>query len=163
MPRTVGTVDGSPEARSLSVSLIDVSGDLRTVTSRIATGALSTEIDAFVTALAAATNASIYKVSVTDMYVGSESPSSALDAGKSSSVYDNVVTLWTDVTNARSENVFIPAPVSALFIDDTDNVDATAALLTAVTAAFDDIKFGAPTLKSLRYTERREINTRTKV
>lgn len=163
MPSTVGTIDGSPEARSLSVTLLDASGDQRTVSVRIATGALVTEIDAFVVALAAATNASIFKVTVSDMYVGAESPSNALIAARSSSVYDNVVTLWTDIAGDRSENVFIPAPIAALFVDDTDNVDATATELTAVTDAFDDIKFGNAALKSLRYTERREINTRTKV
>lgn len=161
MPRTVSTVDGTPDARSLSVSLIDVSGDIRTVSGRIAVGALAADIETFVAALAAATNASIYKVSDQMIYIGAESPTNALEAAKSASVFDNVVALFTDVAADRSENVFIPAPIGDLFLGETDNVDPTET--AAVTTAWAAIDFGSPTLKSLRYTERREINTRTKV
>ncbi len=161
MPRTASTIDGTPDYATLSVTMIDDSGDQRTVSNRIAVDADAADIEAYVAALAAATNASIFRVEVGQAYVGAESPSDALSDMKSASVYDNVVALWSDVTAGRTDNTFVPAPKIALFTGDTDNPSITA--LSALNAAFAAIVFGTPALKSLRYTERREINTRIKV
>lgn len=161
MPRTASTVDGTPDFSTLSVTMIDDSGDQRTVSNRIAVDADAADIEAYVAALAAATNASIFRVEVGQVYVGAESPENALSAMKSASVYDNIVGLWSDVLAGRTDNTFVPAPTIALFTGDTDNPSITS--LSALNAAFAAIAFGDPDLKSLRYTERREINTRIKV
>lgn len=161
MPRTASTIDGSPDYRTLSLRLLDVSGDQRSVSFRIATGALSTDIEAFVDEFASVTGASVFRVEITDGYAGAESVTNASSGGKSDSVYDNVVMLYSDVAAARSENLFIPAPASSVMIDDTDNVDLAG--LADLRTAFDAIKFGTPTLKSVRYSERREINSKTRV
>lgn len=162
MPRTASTVDGTPDYMTLSLSMIDDSGDVRSVSNRVASDATPAEIEAYVAALAASTNASIFKVTLSHVYDGDESPSDALSDMKSASVFDNIVALWSDTAAGRSENTFVPAPIIALFTGDTDNPNPTS--LSALNAAFAAIAFGtAPVLKSLRYSERRETNTRVKV
>ncbi len=161
MPRTAPDIETASTFKELACRFIDISGDQRTVSFRIDSAATAEDIETFVVAMGAATNASLYRVEISEMWEGSASPSNALQAAKSASAFANIVALYTDVANDRTENVFVPAPVGTLVIDDTDNPDPAG--YAALDAAFDAIKFGAGALKSLRYTERREVNARVKV
>lgn len=163
MARTAPDVETAATGATLSFRFIDASGDQRTLSFRADAAATPAEIEAMADALGAATNAVLYAVEQTLTWRGSDALSGATDAAKSGSVYDNIVALYTDYSNDRSVNLFVPAPVAGLFVGATDNPDPADPLWVAIEAAFANVKFGAPTLRSLRYSERREINQRVKI
>jgi len=68
MARTAPTVDGSGNVRNLSIRMIDVSGDKRAVAFELGLAVTPAEIEAFVAAYAAVTNALVYAVHDTQLY-----------------------------------------------------------------------------------------------
>jgi hypothetical protein len=169
MPLQAPTVDSAaPTQVQLSVRMIDVSGDLRTVSVKGAIADMTdANINTFVTAIAAATNASVYEVQVTQLFSSLASPGNALDASKSSSVYDNVV-LQNKNALGDSINGFIPAPISNLFETDidgnvTDNVDAAATEYTDVATALEALLPAGFSNTGVRYSERREVNSQQRL
>jgi len=156
--RTATTVDGTPDFKRVSIHYVDVSGDLRSVSSVIAAGDTDTEIEALVDALQDATQASIYEVSVAYVYTSTPDAQNAV-AGSRDSVYDNVVTLYKNAAAQISRDLFIPAPAPEIMNGDLDEIDATSTELLAVYTALAAVSSGYQ-IVSARYTERREINKR---
>lgn len=155
MPRTAPTVADPPAGqRTVSVQMIDASGDIRSTSFEVTDASTSAQIETFVAALAAATNANIFSVKVVQNLAVPPQASSAVNA-EENSVYDNVV-LHAKNTLNTSYRLFIPAPIRALFDSNTDNPSPASAQLIAVKDAWEAIT-NATTL-SYRYTERREKN-----
>ena len=164
MARTAPVVDGVAwSGRSASFTFIDISGDQRSISIRLSNDATSAQIDALGTALGAATNASLFKITVSEAYVGDAAKTNAAEGGKSASVFDNLVALYTDFDGDRSENVFIPAPIADMFVTGTDNPNPAATAWAAVKTAYEAVNFGSATIKSMRYSERKETNQRVKL
>jgi hypothetical protein len=161
MARTAPVVNGTPLYRNLSLSWIDASGDLRTDTIQLPVDATNAEMEALAESIADVSNASLYKITVGDVYNSVADKSDAVDAVKDS-VYDNLVILAKTALNASSR-VFIPAPEGALFVPGTDQIDpgnvdlglVLTATLAALGLTYDIV--------SIRYTERREINESVKI
>lgn len=165
--RTAPVVNGTGTFVTLSIRMIDASGDVRTVSLDLPSGVADTDIETHVDALQAATNASVYAVSVQTVYNSVPDPQNATAGSKSESVFDNLVLNAGNATK-ESRRGFIPAPVSELFTGDSDDIEPSSLLLVAylssllvlinqglvAPAAFD--------IKSARYTERREINSAIK-
>jgi hypothetical protein len=155
--RTAPTVDGSPSYVAASFRLIDASGDKRSFQLKLPAAATAAQIEAVAASLAAATNASLYAVEVTEAYAG------AINAGNASevvheSVYDNIVILFKDTSGVPvSQNGFIPAPNSAL-VEPGDDIDTSNALYTAFRDAVATALAGGYAAITARYTERREKN-----
>lgn len=154
MARSAPTIDGTPNYRTVSLRLIDVSGDKRAVSFEVGIAVADALIEALVAAYAAVTNAVVYAVLVQDQYYSAAVASNAVQA-EENSVYDNIVILAKSDTN-DSEELFIVAPERSLFIGDTDNPDATA--LATLIAAWEAILTGSKVAVSARFTERREKN-----
>lgn len=156
MPASYPAIDGTPNKKTVSFRMIDVSGDLRTVTIEAALASTDVEIAALGTALAAATNASIYEVKVVSDYISAAIASEAL-ADEENSVYDNIV-LLAKSNVGDSSRLFIPAPIRTLFLGDSDTPNPDSTEMQAVIDAFEAVSIAGYTVVSARYTERREIN-----
>jgi len=160
MPRTAPTVVDPPGGdKSVSIQMIDKSGDLRTVSFPVTDSSTSIEIEAYVAAFATATNANIYGVRIVQTLA---LPAVAGDAvaAEENSVHDNIV-LHAKSTLGNSFRMFVPAPIRGLFNADTDNPDPLDADLIALKDAWEVI-VNATTI-SYRYTERREKNEAVRI
>jgi len=158
MPRTVPTVSDPPAGdKFVSMSLIDSSGDRKSVSFEVSDAATSVQIEAFVAAVAAATNANIYEVRITQKLT---SPAKASDATQAleNSVHDAIVVHAKDALN-NSFRYWIPAPIRNNFSGDTDNPDAASAELLATLTAFETLT-NATGITS-RFNERVEKNEAT--
>jgi len=164
MARTAPTVAlATPTYVQVSFRMIDASGDLRSDSLTIALAdATDAKIEAYVAALAAATNGNVYAVEKTYVWSAVPAASSATAALKES-VADNVVVQIKNAANLSNRG-FIPAPVAAIFEGDTDVVNATQALAAAYIAALEALfAAGSYTAIGVRFTERREVNEQTKL
>lgn len=158
MPRTVPTVDGSGNYREVTIKWIDANNGRRSDTYRLAQDATDAEVEAIVAALAAQSNANIYQVKTSMVYNAVAVPSDAIEASRVS-VWDNVVILFKDAAG-NSRDWFLPAPVDALFIAGTNNLDPEGDIGT-VDVAIDPALETAFVVVSYRYTERRKKNPAT--
>lgn len=154
--RTAPTVDGTPDFKRISLSLVDAQGDIRSVSLVVDAATTVATIEALVAALQAVTNASIYEVTVTDVYSGARNTSNASDAVVNS-VYSNIV-YHIKASPTSSQRGYVPAPIDAVFIAGTDTPDINNADLGTWFAAVLAAAGGAYTGQSVRYTERREVN-----
>jgi hypothetical protein len=153
--RTAPTVDGTLTSKAVTISLIDSSGDERSVRLVVPAAATDAQIEALVAALQAGSNASVYRVSVQSLYEGAKLASNATNAVKSS-VYDNIVLLAKE-SAIVSQNNYIPAPLGAI-IASGDVVDTSNSLYTAWRDATITLLAGSYVAQSVRFTERREKN-----
>jgi hypothetical protein len=156
--RTAPDVTGAATRKLVSFRWIDNSGDIRGDSIYFDIAATQAQIEAVLAALVAGSNASLFEVHVASVWVGTAAPANALNAGRSPSLYDNIVLHFKDDTTLASQRLFIPAPIEAYMVATTDTPDVTD-LSTLVTAA-ETALAGAYDVKSARYSERREINTK---
>lgn len=153
--RTAPTVDGTLTSKAVSISMIDASGDERSVRLVVPSSATNTQIEALVAALQAASNASVYRVKVESLYVGAKLASNATNAAYTS-VYDNIVLLLKE-SALVTQQAYVPAPKVAI-IPSGDVVDISNALYTAWRDAALAAVSGSYAAQSVRFTERREKN-----
>jgi hypothetical protein len=158
MSRAAPTVNGTPTIRKVSLRWIDASGDPRADSIDLPAGATNAQIEAYAVAIsdADASNASLYAIDVTDAYQTVPDKNNAVDAPKDS-VYDNLVFL-AKTAAGLSKRGFVPAPAGAMFVAGTDTIDPANAELAAIFTAFLAMVGAGYSIKSARYTERREIN-----
>jgi len=161
MPSDYGTIDTSPPRRLLSLHFIDADGQIRTDSYEILPAATDAQLNAFAGAIGAASNASLYKVSVTNEFA-TDIPSiaNAVDAVHVS-VKDNIVMLFKTITGATLD-VFIPAPDAPLLVEGTTNPDPENVLIVAAVAAVPPAAGGGYQVASYRYSERRKKNRAVK-
>lgn len=158
--RTAGTVDGTGSYKHVSISFIDVSGDQRTISADVATTVTDAQVEALVAALQAASQASIWRVGVEMVYAGDDDLSNAT-SGSRDSVFDNVAVRFKNAATNIGITNYIPAPDPAIMVADSDQVDPTSTELAAVFTAWLATMSGY-SVKSARYSERREINQAVK-
>jgi hypothetical protein len=123
--------------------------------------ALDADIETFAAAMQAASTASLWKVEVSDSYSSTPQASNAENAAHQSA--DDVVNMLQKTASNQAQDVVIHAPLQTLFVGNTEVLDTTDALLTAISSAFQDIADGTYGLVSYRYTEHKEINKRQRV
>lgn len=143
--------------RALSIALIDGSGDKRSVSMRVRGDITEAQALAVATALGAASQANVYEVTLGDVYAAAPDAGDALDFERDS-VYENIVILFKNIATGQTQNAFIPAPVPATMVGETDTPDTDNALYEAFRDAVDAALPAAFEPISARYTERREIN-----
>jgi len=158
MARTAPTVDGVPNERAVSFSFIDASGDERSVRIVNDVAATNAEIEALAAALAAATNASLWRVKSEQLYIGAKQASDATNQTYPSN-YDNVV-INLKLSTLVTQQGYIPAP-QGVMIPAGDVVDVSNALYTAVRDAYLTVVGSGYAAQSVRFTERREKNEST--
>lgn len=158
MARHAPTVNGTPTIKKLSLRWIDASGDVRADSIDLPAGATDAQIEAYAVSVSDpdASNADLYAIDVTAAYQTVPDKNNAVDAPKDS-VYDNLVFL-AKTAAGLSKRGFLPAPAGAIFVPGTDTVDPANAELAAIFTAFLAMVGAGYSIKSARYTERREIN-----
>lgn len=157
--RTSGSVDGTPQRKDVSFTMVDESGDVRTVSFQVPASATNEQIEAVATALQAASNASLFRVGVEFVYEGAMDTDNASDAVHPS-VFDNVSIGYRDVTTGNSKTAYIVAPIDAITLEG-DAVDTEQAQYVAYRDAVDTLLDGNYAPRFARFTERREINRRS--
>lgn len=157
--RTAPTVDGSPQFISVSITVQDYTGEQRTDSYQLDADSSNAEIEAFVDAVQALSNATIFRVTVGQVYNSVGDNSNAVE-----DVYENaktnVVLLFKNAVNAGA-NFFIPAPVESLFIDGTEEIDPTNVPLGTLLTSIPPMRTGYSAV-SARLTHRRQIGQRVK-
>lgn len=158
--RTAPTVNlGTPNRVTVSVRLMDWSGDKRAVSLDVPATVTGAQIDAYVDALQALTNATIYEVSTNNKFTSVPIQANALQTSYQS-VYDNVVLLMKDATQNKVQDAFLPAPILTL-IDEGDVVDTSLVAYETWRDASVALVAENYIASSVRFTERREKNDST--
>jgi len=155
--RTAPAVDGTPNQLALSIRMIDSDGTKRALDYALDLAAANADIEAVIATLQLATNASIYEVVVGQVYTSNAASTSAATAVQQSA-RQNIVILFKNSSTFATQEVYIPAPLSTLFVTGTKNVDITETLYTDYRDAVDVVLPTAYAPISVRYTERRQIN-----
>lgn len=158
--RTATTVDGSGNYKHISFTFIDISGDQRTISADVENATTDAEIEALGAALQAASQASLWRIGVEVVYAGDDDMNNAT-GGSRDSVFDNVAIRFKNAATNAGTSTYIPAPDPAVMLADSDMVDPASTELAAVFTAWLAMTPGF-SVKSARYTERREINQATK-
>lgn len=155
---TAPAVDSvAPPLVQLSVRWIDYSGDKRADSYLIAPAATDIQINAFVDALQAASNASIYEVQKTLVFASNPGKANALEEVWEN-VTDNVVLQMKNPTTQQSQRVFIPSPINDMFVEGEDDIDPADATLDAVKDAFVAVLPAGYGVIGGRFTSRRQMN-----
>lgn len=162
MPRTAPTYTGTPTYVIVSYRFIDANGGL-TSTAYITTTARATtgNIEAMAAALAAASNANLYDISVASHTAGASTATTAVDEPRES-VNDVINTLVREPTTRQTQEVVIPAPLDSLFVLDSNVVDPSVTEYQAVNTAANALLPDTYTFVSVRFSEHRKINAKTK-
>lgn len=162
MPRSAPVlVAGTPNRWEVSMRYIDATGDLRSENQIYTTLPTDANLDAMVDALGLQSNADIYEVNITHVYASVGDSSNATNATRAS-VSQNLVFLAKNPAG-DSRNVFVPAPIEASFILNTDEIDPTNAGLIAILAAWVNLLPAGFAIVSGRFTGRREKNKAVKI
>lgn len=164
MPRTAPAIDGTPITKSVSLRYIDTSGDKFSDSYLFPAAITDLQIENFVDAMGAATNANLYEVVVQNNYSDLPDKGDAVEAEKSSG-FDVATILYKNPLKSTLDLV-IRAPVDSILLDDangdnTDSIDPDSAELGDVMQAFvTGINVGGGTFERVsgRFTERKEVN-----
>lgn len=161
--RTAPATTGAPTSVTLTLHLIDSSGDLFTDEITTVAGAPAPAVEAYVAAYQAVTQASVYKVTESLVWEGVESPTNAA-VGQRNSIKDGINILYRNATTLVSKTLRVAAPDPAVMDANTDTVNVSAAPFAAFLSAVTPLLTGFSS-QSVQYTERRERsnNPRTKL
>lgn len=154
--RTAPDVTGAASFIEISLRWIDAVGDRRSDASMIAAAATDVQIEAVAAKMVLASNASLYAIRKTSVYEGALSKGNALAAIRES-VQDNIVYHAKDTARV-DRRAFVPSPLAANFVTNTETPNDGATTMTDVMTAWDAAWAGTFAGVSLRFTERREIN-----
>ena len=110
--RTAPTVNATPTSVSVTVHLIDASGDTWTQLMPIDAARTDIEIEAWVAAYQAATNASVWQVTGTSLFTGAKDASNGV-ADYRGTIASGINMLYKDVTTGVTVSERLIAPVPA--------------------------------------------------
>lgn len=159
--RTAPAVTGAVTEANATLHLIDASGDQITDSLLLLTAPTGANVEAWAAAYQAASQASLWKVSVTSSWVGDADPDNA-DTGSRDSVKDGVNLLWKNNTTLRTQNPRLVAPIAATMQGNQDIPLLTATEFTALIASYATLLSGFA-LNSAQYTERRERSNNPRI
>lgn len=163
MPRTGPEVSGTPDFVEVSWRYIDANGQpgstFLVTTSALAT---NTNIENVTEALGNMTNANLYGVVVGSVYSDAGSPAGAVEAPRES-IKDIINLLWKDPATRATQDAEIPAPLDALFTEGTNDVIPDSTEMMALRGAVNALLPAGYIPISVRFTERKKQNKRTKI
>lgn len=157
--RTAPTIDGSVTYKIITVTWFDYTADQRSDSYQVDADVTNLEIEAFVAALQASSNATLWRVAVQEVYNSVGDASNALEEVWEEASQNLVI--QTKNTANDSRRVFVPAPINAMFIEGTEQIDPTNATLTTLISAYLPLVTGFSAVGA-RMTSRRQINAQTK-
>lgn len=162
MPGTpsFAAVTGDPTANLLTIHLIDASGDLWTESFQIDDGEPAAEIQTFVTAYQAATNASVWNVTRLAEWRGDPDPNNAVAAYRAG-IQNGINMLFRNPDNF-ARDLRLVAPIAAVMQGNQDIPLLSATEATNLITAYLAIQ---PTfdLETAQYTARRERRNNPKI
>jgi hypothetical protein len=159
--RTAPALTGAASFTEISLRWIDAVGDLRSDASILVAAATAAQKETVVAAMQAASNASLYAVRDTNVFEGAMQKSNALAAVRESAD-SNIVYHSKDASRA-DRRAFVVAPIVANFVTDTETPNETATTMVDVMAAWDAVWAGTFAGRSLRFSERRDINQKVQL
>lgn len=156
--RSAPVVDGgTPNRTRVTFRMMDAGGEKRAVSLDVPNSVTDAQIDAYVNAVQALSNATVYEVSKQSMYTSIPVESNAQTDSPFTSVYDNLVLLVKDPTINKAQDGFIPA-VEGIVVLDGDVIDTTDVNYIAYRDATVALVGGSYQAVSARFTERRDKN-----
>lgn len=154
------TAPSSVTRRELKISWVDDSGDSTTERIPIRASLTSAQIQSAITAIGATSMANLFSYEVIELHAAPKDASVALD-GEQNSVYDTGIILFKREDTKQAFSVILPALRETLMNDDADSIDTSEAVYVSARNAYNDLLPDEFAPVSVRYTERRESNTRT--
>lgn len=163
MPNNIPDTTGTPQRLPYSIRFIDHTGDKRAdnLVGFDTANVTPANIQALNVAMGAATNASMYEGVIGDVFATVPDKNDAVQADRSE-VVNNIVVLAKNAAGA-SVNLFIPAPIPALFVPGSDEIDPTSTELADVFTAFLALLPAGFEIVSARYTSRKQYNAATPI
>lgn len=156
--RSAPTVDGTPDFLNISFSWIDYVGDRYTCTF-LGSGTTATpaEIEALANLFQDISNASLWRVQVTQDYSGAMLKSNALEEVWNDAE-DVVVIHYKNLTTKADLYTNFPAPLDDIFIEGTEQVDTANVDFTNLLAGIAAVLPTGFTPATVRFSKHREIN-----
>jgi len=152
--------DVTATSLGVTIHLIDSSGDL--TTDYIVVPSLDLlDVQTFVTAYQAGTNASVWQVSVTQVFEGVKDVDNAVTAFRSSTE-NGINILFKDPVAQKKQTPRLVAPVASTMQENRD-IPVLDAIMTALLAQYTTLLAGDYAVESLQYTTRRERKNNPKV
>lgn len=143
----------NPATQSIaSIGLIDASGDVFSDSIVKSGNFLASEVQTWATAYQAKSNASLYRISITQDWIGDADPDNAL-AEYRASVKNGINLLFKNLTTLKTQTPRLIAPVSSAMQGNQDIPLLTD--LAALITAYQTLLVGY-NLSSGQYTDRRE-------
>lgn len=165
--RTAPTIDGAPNRVKVSVTFISaVENTARSESYLFDANATNAEIEAFLVELQKITTASIFRVEKSDVYQSVASKANASDDGLQS-LDDKVVIRGRNSATNNLRYFNIPAPVSTMFLPDSELIDTQNTALTESNEAFGLFQTaltavnGVYPAEAVFFSERQETNEAT--
>lgn len=154
--RTAGTVDGTPPKVIVSIQAVDASGDKFSNALTLTAVPANADIESWVAAYQAVTQASVYNVTVALEYLGDIDPDNA-QTSQRNSVTDGINLMWKDFATLKSQTTRVVAPVPAVLQGNQDiPLLSFVDMLTLI--AEEGTLLTAYALQSGQYTNRRQRN-----
>jgi len=159
--RTAPTVsDITQTTIGVTIHLMDASGDL--TTDYVVVPALDlVDVEAFAVAYQATTNATVYKVSVTQEWEGAQDADNAVQAFRAE-VQSGINMLFRDSVAGEKQVPRVVAPVSAIMQGNQD-IPQLVSPLTTLATAYLTLLAGDYSLEEMQYTARRERKNNPKI
>jgi len=160
--RTAPAVTGALTDKIVSFHWIDTSSALRADSLHVPVAATNAQIEAYAAALQLDSNASLYKVGMESVWAGVMDAGNAINGTKSSQVQDQLFFTAKHTSPLQIvQRGYIPAPIGANFIGDTDSLDPASTEAAAVITAFLALIGAGYSVVWARYTQTTEINEKT--
>lgn len=144
-----------------TLHFIDASGDVTTDNLVTITTPTLTEIEDYASAYQAATQASLWKITLSTSWQGDEDPDNA-EVGQRNSVKSGINLLFKNVSTLKAQSPRVIAPVAAAMQGNQDIPLLTSTEMTNLILAYLAILDGYA-LNSAQYTDRRERSNNPRV
>lgn len=155
--RSAPTVNGTFNAKRVTLRWIDNSGEKRADTILVEALTTDAEIEAYAAAAQAISNASLYEVSVRNQYVSTPTKTLAADEVYED-VTSNLVIQFKDGVTDTSQRGYIPSADEAVMVAGTETPDPANPAITAYVAAVGAMLPPAYAAVGIRFTQRRDMN-----
>lgn len=159
--RTAPLFTATASRRNITLRLIDASGDLYSETLPVAVSATSANIEAWASAYASASNASLYAIIDSQERIGDADPDNAVVAQRNSAK-DGINSLYKVPSTGEALTTRLIAPIPAVMQGNQDIPLLSATEMTALITAYLALLTGF-SFSSAQYTERRERKNNPKV
>jgi len=160
--RTAPAFTGAATRRTITLLLIDSSGDTWAEDYDVAVAETAADIEAWAAAYAAGTQASLYGIVDTQQRLGQSAVTSA-NTDQRNSVKDGINILYGNNTTNISRTVRLVAPILGVMDGNQDTPLMSSTEILALTTATGAIAPAGSFLDSGQYTERRERKNNTRV